>query len=279
MKTRFMRFPGGRIKAVTLSYDDGVEQDMHLVEIMRQHGLKGTFNVNAGCFAKESTVHPEGRIHRRMTRSQVLNAYPEDICEVACHGYSHEFMDRCDMAVACNEVLEDRKVFEAMFGKPIHGMAYPFGTHNDQAVAALKATGIWYSRTTVSTEGFKMPTDWLRLPATCHHNNPRLMELADKFLTMTPDEDPKMFYLWGHTYEFDRDNNWDVIESFAEKIGGHDDIWYATNMEIYLACRDYARLESSADGTIIHNPNIRSVWIADRQNKSYEIPAGATIKL
>lgn len=35
----FMRFPGGKKKALTLSYDDGVEQDIHLIrkKIGRAH--------------------------------------------------------------------------------------------------------------------------------------------------------------------------------------------------------------------------------------------------
>ena len=40
MKTLFMRFPEGRAKALTLSYDDGVEQDLDLMEILDRYGLK-----------------------------------------------------------------------------------------------------------------------------------------------------------------------------------------------------------------------------------------------
>ena len=43
-----MRFPEGKTKAVTLSYDDGVTQDKRLAELFRSHGLKCTFNLNAG---------------------------------------------------------------------------------------------------------------------------------------------------------------------------------------------------------------------------------------
>lgn len=57
MSQYFMRFPEGRKKAVTLSYDDGVEQDMRLVEVMEKYGLKGTFNLNSGLFAPEGTVY------------------------------------------------------------------------------------------------------------------------------------------------------------------------------------------------------------------------------
>ena len=47
-----MRFPGGLAKALTFSYDDGVEQDIRLVEILDKYGMKGTFNLNSGCYAK-----------------------------------------------------------------------------------------------------------------------------------------------------------------------------------------------------------------------------------
>lgn len=71
---------------------------------------------------------------------------------------------------------------EADYDVMVRGMAYPFGTYNNQVVEILKQCGIVYSRTTVSTERFDMPSDWLRLPATCHHNNPRLMKLAHNFV-------------------------------------------------------------------------------------------------
>jgi peptidoglycan/xylan/chitin deacetylase (PgdA/CDA1 family) len=279
MVSRFLRFPGGKSRALTLSYDDGVIQDLRFVEIMKKYGLKGTFNINAGLFSPEDKVFPEGQIHRRMKASEIANAYPEAFCEVACHGYTHPWLEQCDPANATAEVLEDRRSLEAMFDRPIQGMAYPYGTFSDQVVEILRNCGIRYSRTTVSTEKFTIPTDWLRLPATCHHNNPRLMELADQFLAESRYPQARLFYLWGHTYEFDTNNNWQVIEDFAAKISGHEDIWYATNMEIYDACQDFNRLESTADGHIVRNPNARDVWFADRNNRVYQVGPGETIRL
>ena len=42
MNNRFdtLVFPGGKTRAFTLSYDDGVIQDRRLAELFRQHGLK-----------------------------------------------------------------------------------------------------------------------------------------------------------------------------------------------------------------------------------------------
>ena len=40
-----MRFPGGKAKAVTLSYDDGSKDDIKFLEIINQYNLKCTFNL------------------------------------------------------------------------------------------------------------------------------------------------------------------------------------------------------------------------------------------
>ena len=277
MIAKYLRFPGGKRKVLTFSYDDGVEQDIRLIEIFRKYGMRATFNLNSALYSPEGTVHPEGKIHRRMTQAQVKDTYLEDVCEVACHTANHPMLTDCDTAVVCDQVLSDRKALETLFERQIHGMAYPFGPTNDRVVQCLKDCGIWYSRTVVSTEKFDMPTDWLRLPATCHHKNPRLMELADKFLSNDSRHQPIMFYVWGHAYEFEEKNNWEIIENFCEKMSGQEDIWYATNMEVYTAVKDYERLESSADGTRIYNPSVRSVWISDSKSNVYEIKPGETI--
>ena len=57
--------------------------------------------------------------------------------------------------------------------------------------------------------------------------------------------------LWGHSYEFEADGNWDVIERFAAYTGNRDEIWYATNLELYDYMTAYDRLLFSADGSMV----------------------------
>ena len=279
---KFLRFPGGKAKVLTLSYDDGVEQDIQMIELLRKAGIKCTFNINSGCFFPEDKTHPEGKIHRRMKASQCATVYTEDVCEVAVHGYNHTLLPNMDSAQVCCEIIDDRRALEALYGRQIHGMAYPYGPTNDTVCDVLRLCGIYFARTTVSTEKFTIPatkTDWLRLPATCHHNNPRLMELCGTFLGSNPKRDPQMFYLWGHTYEFDEHKNWNVIEEFIEKMKDHDDIWYATNMEIYQAWSDFQALETSADGTMVYNPSLRPVWFSTFKGNTYEVKPGESVTI
>ena len=41
-------YPYGLRKALTLSYDDGVETDIELIRILDEYGILATFNLNSG---------------------------------------------------------------------------------------------------------------------------------------------------------------------------------------------------------------------------------------
>lgn len=270
-----MRFPGGRKKAVTLSYDDGVEQDVQLIDIMEEHGLKGTFNLNSACYAEEGTVYPEGTIHRRMTKQQVSDLYRREGIEVAVHGAIHPFLEQLPINLCTKDLLNDRENLEEQFETIVRGMAYPYGTYNNQVVECMKSVGIVYSRTVHSTHNFYMPTDWMRLNATCHHNDPKLMELAHQFIDDENHNAPWMFYLWGHSYEFEQNNNWEVMEEFASYVGGREEVWYATNIEIYEYTEAYNRLVFSMDGRRVYNPTSFELFFSC-EGKLYNVQPGQT---
>lgn len=252
----FMRFPEGKAKALTLSYDDGVIQDKRLIEILKPYGIKATFNINSGKFS-ESAVSVKGR----MSEEQAKELYKNSGHEIAVHTLTHPSLTRLLLPIAIDEVLQDRKNLENIFGGVIRGMAYPYGTYSDKLIDMLKNIGIAYSRTVVSTHDFRIPTNWMKLTATCHHSDPVLMGLADRFINANNSGNPLLFYLWGHSYEFDNDNNWNVIEEFARKIGNREDIWYATNIEIYDYIEAYNNLKFSVDGKCVYNPSAQTVWI------------------
>ncbi len=270
MNYMFMRFPGFKSRALTLSYDDGAIYDKRLIDIMNKNGLKGTFNINSGFLIDNA--------ERELTNEQTVRLYLESGNEVAVHGKKHLYLTELPSAMAVDEILNDRIALEEMFGTIVSGMAYAYGSYNDRIVGILKDCGIEYARTVVSTERFDIPNDWLRLPATCHHENPRLMELARSFV-----EDelvakrPKLFYLWGHSFEFNRNNNWNVIEEFAEYIGNRSDIWYATNIEVCKYVKAYDALCFSANGNIIYNPTATDIYL-NYFDKEILVKAGETVK-
>ena len=87
---------------------------------------------------------------------------------------------------------------------------------------------------------------------------------------------PLLFYVWGHSYEFNDNDNWELIEEFCKTVGGRDNVWYATNIEIYDYIMAQRSLHIAADESIIHNPSRLDVWLT-KDNEIVKIPAGETV--
>ena len=272
MKNIYMRFPGGLSKALTLSYDDGVREDYRLIEIMRKHGLRGTFNINSGLYG------PDDRSGHRLSKEECRELYSQEGIEAAIHGTLHPSWNSQEEFSTLYDIMNDRLELEKLFEKPIYGGAYPNGAVSDRVVDQLRACGIKYCRTTVATERMYLPDNWLRLNPTCHHNHPRLMELANGFLNSKHPNESRMFYLWGHSYEFPRDNNWNVIEEFAELMGAAEGIWHATNTEIYDYTKAFKALQFTLNSDCVYNPTAIELWFK-AGSEIYSVKPGERLKI
>lgn len=268
-----MRFPEGKDKCLTLSYDDGVTQDARMIRLMKQYGIAGTFNINSGKYGAQAAFA------NRMTLEECREAYlNEPLVEIATHSVSHPFLGSIPTAQAMEEIIQDRGNIERDFGTLCRGHAYPYGNCTPELKEILRLAGFAYARTTRSTLAFDIPTDWLELPATCHHRHPQLMELAEKFLTDEITRAPYLFYLWGHTYEFDKDDSWYIIEEFFQVMGRRENIWYATNIQVYDYVQAYRQLIFSADGNTAYNPTATDLWVKAGKN-IFKIPSGESVIL
>lgn len=277
-KGLYLRFPGGKAKALTFSYDDGVKEDKRLAKLFLEKGLKCTFNLNSSLIPTTEEDN-KARKHPKLTWNELNELFKSGLFEVACHSATHPLLTACTDSVVLDEVLFDRRALEGNFKRIVKGMAYPYGPTDDRIMALLKSAGIVYSRTVTSTRDFSIPNEWLKWNPTCHHNSPDMERLIAEFLAVKPNRDAKAFYIWGHSYEFTDNDNWSVIENIAEKLSGCDDIFYATNMEIYKAVENFRRLEFSADGKTVYNPCCEPVWAAKPNSEAFKIEAGQTVNL
>ena len=279
LRIHTMLFPGGKRRALTLSYDDGVLQDRRLVEMMDRYGVRGTFNLNSGLLGRKERMVLDGIDVDISTVSpgEVPALYKNH--EVATHGVRHTALTSCG-AAALREILEDRAALEALVPYPVRGHAYPFGLYDDGVLSMLRAAGICYARTVRSTHAFDLPGDFLTWDPTCHHGDPELMALAEQFCTGEALFGlPRLFYLWGHAYEFDMYGNWDVMESFLAYVSGYRDrIWMASNGEIFHYVSAWRRLVYTADGRLVYNPTDTELWL-EWLGAVSAIPAGGTAEL
>lgn len=279
----FMRFPGFRLRALTFSFDDGMVEDAWLVNLFKKHGLKGTFNLNSCVFDMTEEPKPNHVGRCRLSKTQLVELFKDSGMEVAVHGVHHLSLAEMPQTVMIRDVLEDRIKLEDAFGTVVNGMAYANGSVSDEAVEVLKICGIKYARTVESTLKFDIPKDWLRMPATCHYRNGKLMELADAFLSELPPchytkKTPRLFYVWGHSYQFREEDSYDEMEAFAEKMSGREEVWNATNIEVYNYVKAFDSLVYAANEKYVYNPSGIDVclcWFGT----DVLVPAGKTVEL
>lgn len=228
----------GKMKAVTFSFDDGVTQDKRLIEIFDKYGLKCTFNINSELLGKPGMLNCDNVTvaHVKPRPDEIAKIYKNH--EVAVHTLTHPNLTTLDEEEIIRQVECDRKNLSELVGYDVIGMAYPCGgVNNDDRVAEVikNNTGVKYSRTITSNNSFELQDNLLRFNPTVYIRKPGIMrELAEQFVELKADT-PQIFYIWGHSYEFDIDNSWAKFDEFCKFISGREDIFYGTNTEVLLA--------------------------------------------
>ena len=265
MRIAYM-YPGAKFKALTFSFDDGVVQDRQLLDIFNRNGLKGTFNLNTGL-----------RRFKQLSTEDIKGLYAGH--EIACHGEFHPTFDQIPRTELMREVWHDREKLEAATDSVITGLAYPNGSFSPAVMDILRHAGIEYARTTVACKKLRyMPEDFLAWHPTCHYRD--ALEFVDDVLCETRPL-PLLFYIWGHSYEFDRGvKNWQFMEYLAARLGGRDDIWYATNIEICRYLKAVRALQFSTDGRRVYNPSAETVWFQvgwEGTPNAYSVAPGETV--
>lgn len=261
---QFHVYPGGKKRIVTFSYDDGHRNDERLVELFNRYGVKGTFHLNGIKYIDKTDAE----------LAEIKHRYEGH--EISCHTVHHGWPSRMPLQSLTNEIIEDRRILENIADYPVIGMSYPSGSYSEEALAALRACGIVYSRTVKSTKNFYLPENFLEWHPTCHHKD--ALGLCDKFLADldSPWTHP-LFYIWGHAHELRTEEEWALMEQILQKLSDNDKIWYATNIEIYNYMMAQQRLQISADERMFYNPSHIDVWVEKDKTQVIRIPAGETV--
>lgn len=110
----FLRFPGGKGKAVTFSYDDGNRADIKFANIIDRYGLKSTFNICSKAFKTNGLTDDE-------IRENIISKGHE----IALHGAKHRAPGKHRPIEIIRDILDLRIELEERFDMIIKGMAYP----------------------------------------------------------------------------------------------------------------------------------------------------------
>ena len=215
---------------VCTCWDDGVLNDAPLAGLFRKYGAKATFNLNPGLMGQERTqsvwVAPgdasSWSCRGFRTGKLSLRNIPEVYVgfELASHCWKHENADTLPPEKWIECAVSARKYLEDVVQKPCTGFAWPCGIYTDDTVAALRAAGFSYGRSTKNTaDALGDNPEPMALKSSCHFQ-------ATDFWRRYEDAKAKggVFYFWGHSYEmFDYKRFWDQMEGALRYIAEDPD--------------------------------------------------------
>lgn len=258
-------FPGGAMKALSMSYDDGSEHDRRLVGLFDAYGLRGTFHLTSSTLGQEY----------RVGRDEVARLYRRH--EVACHGATHADLGQLADADVDRELRGDKATLESLMGQPVRGLAYPFGTHDARIEAMAAAAGFAYGRGVTDTDDLCPPAAPMRLTTTCHHG--QAMDWGRRLIER-PTDDLQWMRVRGHSFELDgfmtadRSKDWAYMESFCRMMAEASGIWHAPLIEVldYLAA--VARFQAGAPNGLepSENPLSITLWLRTADGRCAPLP-------
>lgn len=225
----------GRSVLITTSWDDGHPCDLRVAELLRKHGLCGTFYV------------PQSFHGRAALSPHAYTDFGQDI-EVGAHTMNHIMLTKEDEQTTEREIIDSKAFIEDHTGENCKMFCPPWGRFNATHVRQCARAGFMGLRTVEawSLEAPKgvdrivvVPTSVqaLTVPCVSHLRNLTkrisirgLMnwarfgrcgswELAASRLLAHAHAHGGVLHLWGHSWEVDEHKQWDALERVLGRLG------------------------------------------------------------
>jgi peptidoglycan/xylan/chitin deacetylase (PgdA/CDA1 family) len=202
-------------------WDDGVVDDIRVIEILRRHGAKASFNLNLG-------LHLENRYAgwKYQNTKEVWKLASQELVQVydgflvANHSLNHPCLNKIPAAEAEREIREGKDALEQLFGYAVKGFAYPFGVHNEAIEEMIRSTGHVYARTTGVTDKVFPPANPMAFHPHCHFQDPLFWEKFERARQVDG-----VFYFWGHSYEIITEEQWQAFEQTIARLSAQSATW------------------------------------------------------
>ena len=217
-------YPNGNHKALIMSYDDGLDDDIALAQLFDRYGIIGTFHLNSGLLDTRAIWYqgkPNEFLGTYLSKDTLLYVFKNH--EIAVHGTYHKAL----VGLSDEEILEEINVdienLTILSDRKISSMAYAFGSTNDHVAEVIGTTPLTNARTVKSSYNFDLPKDYYLWNPTCHDSE--ALEYLEAYISL---DSPSLslFYVWGHSWELrDTLRNQNILK-FCNEIGDRDDIWY-----------------------------------------------------
>lgn len=203
---------------VCCCFDDGVVNDIRLIEILRKYHAKATFNLNPGLMP-EHTSSPQwtdfrqqkgfhGFVNGNVGLKEMVDVYGD--FQVASHGWLHLNALEVSPREFCRDAVRAREFLEDRFQRSCPGFAWPCGDRTAETERMLTEAGFIYGRTVEYTDDqAELYANPIALKSACHY---LCREFYGHF--QKAKEQNGVFYFWGHSYEMmDCEGLWQQTEA------------------------------------------------------------------
>ena len=239
-----------------MTYDDGVAQDVRLVQLLNAYGIKGTFNLNSGLMEEEfQWQHPCGMTVKRLPPEAVVGLY--DGHEVASHTLTHPYMNALTHQQILEQMVFDKENLERLLEVEVSGFAVPFSYYSEEIAACARIAGFRYARMSEFTNHYDPWQDRYHWKCGFYHVMPGLRDYVSGFLST--DAELALCQIVGHSYDLDAEDLWGETEDIFAAVSMRKDVWLATHLQIVEYLMAMAALEVGEN--YIRNGSNRKLWL------------------
>lgn len=203
-----------KIKA---SFDDATIQDIRLAELMKKYDIETIFYWPV---KPELCNEPIGRVSLQPHHmDQISQEF-----EIGSHTISHPLLTRIPIEDARTEIIESRQMLQDRFGQDIESFCYPRGYSNPEIQEAVVEAGYSSARSTLI--GYVHETENPYFEQTALHvacdrkeyAGLSWLEYGHKILEIARQVPDSVFHFFGHSWEIDKNNAWDDLESLLKEL-------------------------------------------------------------
>ncbi len=198
---------------VVQSWDDGVVDDIRLVELLRRYEAKAAFNLNPGLYQSQRSFGWQygDKDVWRLSRHEITEIYTG--FEITNHSGTHPNLPDLPAAALEQEVRDSRHRLQDWFQQPVRGFCYPFGSFNPMVKNAVCEAGHGYARTVKECEQPFPAIDPFELAVSCRFAAPDFWSRYEQTKATGG-----VFLFWGHSYELINEPMWADLENKITRI-------------------------------------------------------------
>lgn len=204
---------------IKTSWDDGYSYDLRVAKLLIKYNLPGTFYIII------DRVGTEGYLDWEQIKWLDSNKF-----EIGSHTMSHpQDLKKLYDDELKYEIQTSKEFLETVLGHKIVSFCYPRGRYDERVIRQVVSAGYLEARTTVVGK-IEEPVDKMKIDTSVHvfkrqeYKNLTWSHFGQLMFQDAKELEGSVFHLWGHSWEVERDNQWENLENFFKYIKKNENI-------------------------------------------------------